>query len=522
MKFKKIILMFLVIVNTLIALPTMAEELPAIDITQLEDGSVKVSSDSEAAISEFVSLTIKNGISEVVILPKDITIDTDGFVFSDPRLDGSFAYVFVYSENVAITGNVLLTCVEAMKEVIEPSETSLNGEVPETPGIYAKGLSNKMLLQVWSDEEDVKFEILYSIKKNGKYKEVTQYDYITGSDYDPWDGTWTYFSNAYAYIKNPKVGKKYYIKARAYTDGAGGKTYSKWYKTTVNVKTGGIKNIVVELTAPNEIDIKWAKAKKAKKYVLFFIGYDTLAKAAYTAYLSGGGDPYDFDWFSYQIDIGSAYSKKRSFTFDITGVDKSIAMFADVEIWNLGYGYHYDYNVINDDEFCRPVQNVNVTASSNGEEVEFTFKSPVDITKFDMKRRDFPGLDISTEELNTVHSIRLNKMKETKARDGSPLDKMKTATDEHECVYDFNLFVSTKPNGTYKRVKTTADFSNPNNLKLSYKAKRGKKLYYKILPTVESIYWEAYYFPELHDPSNVSYYVNLAETPTIVEFKLPK
>ena len=525
MKLNKLVLVFLVLISTLFALPAKAEELPSIDIIQSQDGKIRISSDSEAAITGFVSLTITKETGEVVIMPEDVTVEGNDLFFQDLDLNGTFAYVYVFNEDggdITIPGNVLLSSAVIQETTVYSEGTSLDRAAPDTPDIYHSGLDNKLLIDVWAEEDSMKFEVLYSTKKNGVYKAVTEYNYDTGSETDPYTGITYYHSLWSGYIKT-KVGKKYYIKARGYVEVAGVPNYSKWDNISVKIKKGPIKNLVATLTAPNKLKVSWSKAKNAKKYDLNVFGYATGTKAIYDAFVAGGGSPDDFPWYLHEEDIGSAYSKKRSFTYKLNGIDMNTSMTAELELLGSETTVSYYYKTIVNDEFCRQVLNVNATTGASGNEVVFTFKPGVNLSSYDLKRYGHGGVfGTSIQSLEKRQAAKISKLNKATREDGTPLDKMTTVGETSECLYDFNLFVATKPNGTYKRVKTTADFSNPTNLKLIYKAKPGKKLYYKILPTVESIDWEAYWYPELYDASNVSYYVNLVEPITVVDYQLPK
>ena len=513
MRLKKLFLVFFVLISTMLILPASAEELPIIDIIQLEDGSVKVVSDSETTINEFVSLTFTNATSKVVILPKDVTFDSYSFTFLSPRLDGTFDFNFVYSEDesdISISGSVIFALIEkGEKSVVSDNVSPLLAD-PDVPDVDIRSLtnSNMIIITAENQQENVKYEFQYSTKRSGKYKDLKQYRYNTD----------TYETIASAYFKNPKVGKKYYIRVRAYFEVGTDIQYSGWYMDSVKAKTGSIKNIVAKLTAPNKLTVTWSKAKNAKNYYPFVSGYSEGAKADYDYFIANGGDPEDFEWDYYEMSTGGKKTKKTKVTYDLTGFDMDASIKVGVSLFDDNkqqmIGILYYYNTIVDDEFCKSVTDVVVETSSSGKEVELTFKSPVDLAKYEMKR-DFLGkfATSSPKNINEFFSANIAK---------GPSLKTLAYYHEGECLYDFNLFVATKYNGTYKRVKTVADFSDPNNLKLSYKAKRGKKLYYKILPTVESIYWETYYYPELHDNKNISYYVNLVETPIIVSHKLPK
>jgi hypothetical protein len=50
-------------------------------------------------------------------------------------------------------------------------------------------------------------------------------------------------------------------------------------------------------------------------------------------------------------------------------------------------------------------------------------------------------------------------------------------------LLDFDLFAATSTTGTFTKVETKATFIGANSLKLTYQAKTGQKLYYRVYPT---------------------------------------
>ena len=515
MRLRKTLLVFLVLAGSLFILPAKAEELPTIDIIQLENGDIKVSSERETVIKGFVSLSFTNETTEVVLLPQDVIADDTDLVFLDPGLNDDFVYVFVYNENeieVTLSGSISLSTAEEGVEIVHFNSAFDHADL-ETPYFSYIGMNGKMLLVISNEDKDVEFEVLYSTKKNGKYKKVENYNYETGTYYEPDDGVYYDASTWYGYINKVKVGKKYYIKARSYKVVGGQNIYSGWGKYTAKFKTGSVKNVVARLTSPDKLSVSWKKAKKAKKYYVYVDGFLAGTRALYNDFVSHGGDPLDFNWSDYYEGIADPTVKKTSYTFDVSSLDMTLPVDIFITLqWGFGSGAQY-YSAVFDDEFCKPVQNINVAASSNKKQVEFTFESALDVTKYQMKRRDFGGKFGTVVDPSLMKAIKLDK---------AAFDGILVPDYENSCLYDFNLFVATKKNGTYKRVKTTADFSDPHNLKLTYKAKRGKTLYYKILPTVESINNREYLYPVLYDKTNISYYTNLVNPVEIISFKLPK
>ena len=527
MRLNKIVLVFLVLAGSLFITPIKAEELPVIDIVQLADGRVKVSSNDEAVIGGFVSLNLTNETTEKILLKSDGIKEGECLLFPDPGLSGELSYVFLYSESeeeIALSGIVTPVFNEKEEETVDSTSSLFAEPTLKTPWFSSEwGLSGKFTFWVVCEDYDAEFEILYSTKKNGKYKKLNQFGYYTENYTDPISGEINGWSECHGYFNNAKANKKYYLKARSYKTISGKVVYSEWVTHTTKLFTGPVKNIVAKLESANKLSVQWSKVKKAAKYGFYVNGYETGTKALYETWISDGKDPDIFDWEMYEETIGEGRTTKRSRNFTLNNIDMNLPI--EVFIYSLDKKGRFgqDYTLVIDDEFCRPVQITDYKADPTGKNVVFTFKSPLDVTKYDMKRRDFGG-NFGTVQDNSIRKSQSDplSMKKNASRYDLSLDRMVIDPDMKECLYDFNLFVATKENGTYKRVKTIADFSDPNNLKLIYKAKRGKKLYYKIMPTIEAIYWNSYNYPELHDKANVSYYVNLMEKADAINFKLPK
>jgi len=381
-------------------------------------------------------------------------------------------------------------------ELSDSDDISLDQALTTPIFEYYEGISGKLL--IWMECGDLVdgCEVQYSTKKNGKYKATTEYSFVSGA-----------ISSYKSYINKPKTGKKYYIRARSYIYVAGTKEYSEWATTTIKQETGPVKNIVMKLTGPNKMSVSWKKAKKATKYNYEVIGYRAGTKAIYDDFVTVN-DPSDFDWSLYMEKIMEGNTKKRKLTVDLNNIDLELSINIAIDAFK-GNKFGQAYRAVSDDEFCKPVEVIGVVADSARKNVVFNFKPTLDLTGYKLMRRDFGG-DYGTSTDNSSGSSI------------SALDMWQQPTVEPIGLYDFNLFVSTKKNGTYKRVKTTADFSDLTNMKLTYKAKRGKKLFYKILPTVDSTFKEGIYFPKIHDRTNITYYVNLINPAEIREFKLTK
>lgn len=527
MKLRKVVLVFLVLAGSLFILPAKAEELPTIDIVQLADGKLKISSADEAVIDGFVSLFLTNETEETVLSLKEASFKNNTLVFTDPGLKGDFSYALTYREagnEITLTGKVVLAFAEEEIMKGDLSVVSLDRAPLDEPYLFhTQGVGNKALVWFGSYDQDVKYEVLYSTTKNGKYKEVNLYNYFTGSEYNSDSGETEYWSDWYGYFDDAKADQKYYLKARVYFDDGIEITYSDWATASFTLETGPVRNVEVWLTASNKLSFSWSKAKKATKYYCAGYGFEVGTITLFEDFVKGGGDPLDFVWDEHIVDFKRTSTKKTNSKMTINNVDMGLPIYVWVDAYK-GKKRGQNFAVLIDDEFCRPVEDITFSADLTGKNVVFTFKAAVDVTTYELRRRDF-GDDYmnSIKYLATQSLLKSVNNKTGNDMNVSGLDKITLPdNDVDRCTYDFNLFVATKAKGPYKRVETMADFSDPNNLTLTYKAKRGKKLFYKIVPTVEGMYWGSYFYPELYDKANTSYYANFVEKAEVNSFKLPK
>ena len=157
------------------------------------------------------------------------------------------------------------------------------------------------------------------------------------------------------------------------------------------------------------------------------------------------------DKFGY-FDEYYVSNRKTSFTIDDSGIIYDDNVLVEIISCKNGDEYSRVEFMVRPTIFSSAV-NINVSQLPKGKEVIFHFQtSPPNETLTHPVRRGIPGDYVAYVTWTFL---------------------------------DFNLYASTKKNGKYKRVKTTADFTQSNNLILRYKAKKGKKLYYKIIATGE-------------------------------------
>jgi len=224
--------------------------------------------------------------------------------------------------------------------------------------------------------------------------------------------------------KNAKAWKKYYVKARVYRVEGKKKIYSNWEKGWLKTTCGAATNVVVDHKTKS-FKIDWKKAKGADQYMLEV--WDSSTDRSYV--VPKGATTYTLD--------DPALDYDNSMTIYI------VSMYKGNEYQWAGFNPRSDY-----------FSQVNtVVPSKKGKEVVFNFQTLPDLDIEDyLLRRGRPG-GFDTYDFMTY--------------------------------LDYNLYVATKADGKYKRVKTTADFTDKTNLVLKYKAKKGKTLYYKIIPTGE-------------------------------------
>ena len=278
-----------------------------------------------------------------------------------------------------------------------------------------------------ADEPNVKFEVQYATKKTGPFKKAVLHGYYSDTSY----------SGICADVPCTP-GKYVYVRSRIYTQVGSVKTYADWRVVSFYGLIGDVKNLVVDYHGENSVKIKWSKTRGADRYeVVLWQDYEQY----------DGNETIVATWKGkYQSSLTLKSSKldpNKPFIVLVRATKYKDA--------KRGEGDGFVENIATN-TLKSAVKNVTVTPNAAGTEVTFSFTTELDFIDYDLAR-----------DPNWNSGV---------------LASFDTAL-------DFNLFVATSAQGPWKRVITTADFSDNGNLKLTYKAKYSKKLYYKILPTWE-------------------------------------
>ena len=437
MKYNKIMLTFLVILSTLSILPTKAEEQPTIDIVQLEDGSIKVSSDNQELIEDFISFVLSDGKQDVNPVAQRIG---DSLVFEKPELTGEIDYLFSYM----IEETVFYISGKCFLDEITKDPTVHN--VDPNGNVKPSDEDDDFWFDCWQDNDaiyiyteyyggEAKFKAKYSTSKNGKYKNAKSF--YVGSYIDDEENELVSFQ--VFKITKIKPYKKYYIKARYIEYWHGSIEYiSPWEKESLKTTAGTPTNIKMDINSDGSFKVEWKKAKGAKKYRLTFYyweeGFDQsyddalwdAYKLANTARDQAWEDVWEYEeeylgtvlWDEIYYnsllaildaaanvcraaeaaidDYEDMYIRQKVYTTSKTSVTFKANYFNTADHFEMYvYGFkkkNYDGGDIalveTNPLVYTPVTNVTVAANQAGSEVIFNFNTTMDLNKYPLWRED--------------------------------------------------------------------------------------------------------------------------------------